>query len=148
MSSGTTSSRCEPTVDHRCAEDVKTRRIRRGGSVVFEPWRGWRYRWAMDQPEPVITDHSAATRYEAHVGTELAGFVQYRLLGGRRVLIHTEVLPGFAGRGIGAALARHVLDAAIASDLRVTVKCPFIRTYVERHPQYAAIAALPRRGSG
>lgn len=99
----------------------------------------------MDQPELVVTDQPAAARYEAHLGTELAGFVEYRLLGGRRVLIHTEVLPGFAGRGIGAALARHVLDAAVASEVRVTVKCPFIRTYIERHPEYAAIAAPPRR---
>lgn len=102
----------------------------------------------MDLPDLVITDRPTAMRYEAHTGTELAGFVEYRLLAGRRVLLHTEVLPGFAGRGIGAALARHVLDAAIASDVRVTVKCPFIRTYVERHPQYAAIAASPRRGRG
>lgn len=99
----------------------------------------------MGQSDLIITDQPAAMRYEAHVGTELAGFVEYRLLSGRRVLIHTEVLPGFAGRGIGAALARHVLDAAVASEVRVTVKCPFIRTYVERHPQYAAIAAPPLR---
>lgn len=102
----------------------------------------------MDQPEILVMDQPTAMRYEAHVGTELAGFVEYRLLGGRRVLLHTEVLPAFAGRGIGAAMARHVLDAAIASGVRVTVKCPFIRTYVERHPQYAAIAAPTRRSSG
>ena len=102
----------------------------------------------MDQPDLLVTDQPAAMRYEAHLGTELVGFVQYRLLGGRRVLLHTEVLPAFAGRGIGAALARHVLDAAIASDVRVTVKCPFIRTYVERHPQYAAIATPARRTTG
>lgn len=102
----------------------------------------------MDQADLTITDQPTAMRYEARLGTELAGFVEYRLLAGRRVLLHTEVLPGFAGRGIGAALARHVLDAAIASNVRVTVKCPFIRTYVERHPQYAAITSLPSRSSG
>lgn len=98
----------------------------------------------MDRPDLVVMDQPAALRYEARIGAELVGFVEYRLLGGRRVLLHTEVLQGFAGRGIGAAMARHVLEAAMASDVRVTVKCPFIRAYVERHPQYAAIATPAR----
>ena len=117
-------------------------------SIGFERRSTRRYRWRMDQPEILITDQPAAMRYEAHLGSELAGFVEYRLLAGRRVLLHTEVLPAFAGRGIGAVLARHVLDTAIASGVRVSVKCPFIRTYVDRHPQYMAIAAPPRRSSG
>ncbi len=102
----------------------------------------------MDQPDLVVTDSPAAMRYEARIGTDLAGFVEYRLLGSRRILLHTEVLPAFAGRGIGTAMARHVLEAALASDERVTVKCPFLRTYIERHPQYAAIATPPRRIPG
>ena len=28
---------------------------------------------------PVVTDNPAASRYELHVGSELAGFVAYRL---------------------------------------------------------------------
>jgi hypothetical protein len=28
---------------------------------------------------PVVSDNPAASRYELHVGTELAGFVDYRL---------------------------------------------------------------------
>ncbi|MES2210433.1 MAG: GNAT family N-acetyltransferase [Chloroflexota bacterium] len=102
----------------------------------------------MDQPDLVVTDQRAAMRYEAHIGTELAGFVEYRWVGRRRVLLHTEVLPAFGGRGIGVAMARHVLEDALASELRVTVKCPFIRVYVERHPEYAAITTPPRRHSG
>lgn len=102
----------------------------------------------MDQPPVAVTDEPDAVRYEAHVGTELAGFVEYRLVGDRRILLHTEVLPAFGGRGIGAAMARHVLDEARASERRVTVKCPFLRTYVERHPEYRAITEPPRRTSG
>ena len=90
-------------------------------------------------PGPTITDHAEARRYEAHLGGELAGFLEYRLAGRRRILIHTEVLEAFGGRGIGAALARHVLDEAMAAGARVTAKCPFIRSWLERHPEYAAI---------
>jgi hypothetical protein len=77
---------------------------------------------------PVISDRVDAARYEARVDGELAGT--------RRFLLHTEVLPAFEGRGIGSALARHILDAARASGARVTVKCPFIRTWLARHPDY------------
>ncbi len=88
---------------------------------------------------PTLTDHVEEHRFEAHVGRELAGFVDYRRAGGRLVLIHTEVLEAFAGRGIGAAMARWILDSARESGIRVTLKCPFIRAYVARHPDYADI---------
>lgn len=104
----------------------------------------------MDRPDLKIADRGDASRFEAHVAGELAGFVEYRWIGDRRVLLHTEVLPAFEGRGVGSSMARHILDAAAASGTRVTVKCPFIRTYVERHPEYARVTT-PRRaadGSG
>lgn len=108
----------------------------------------WRYGSVMDQPPVVVMDQPAAMRYEAHLGTEYAGFLEYRLVGDRRILLHTEVLPAFGGRGIGAAMARHVLEEARTSERRVTVKCPFLRAYVERHPEYLAITETPRRVPG
>jgi predicted GNAT family acetyltransferase len=105
----------------------------------------------MADPDPAapdlrISDHADAQRYEAHLGDALAGFLEYRRAGTRRILIHTEVLPAFGGRGIGAALARHVLDEALAAGARVTVKCPFVRAWLERHPEYASIVTpQPRR---
>ena len=93
----------------------------------------------MDDTDLTITDDRAALRYEAHLGDDLAGFVEYRLAGTRRILLHTEVPPAFGGRGIGAAMARHILEEARATGTRVTVKCPFIRTWLERHPGYADV---------
>lgn len=93
----------------------------------------------MDEPAPSITDDIDARRYEARLGGELAGFVEYRLVSRRRILLHTEVLPAYGGRGVGASLARHALDEARAAGGRVTVKCPFIRAWLERHPEYADI---------
>ncbi len=98
----------------------------------------------MNDAELAIVDRPEAGRYEAHADAELAGFVDYRWMGSRRVLLHTEVLPGFAGRGVGSALARHVLDEALMSHTRVTVSCPFIRAYIERHPQYASVSTPGR----
>ena len=46
---------------------------------------------------PVVSDNPAASRYELRVGTELAGFVEYKLRQQDTVisLVHTEVLPAF-----------------------------------------------------
>jgi hypothetical protein len=93
----------------------------------------------LSTPDLTIADRAAENRYEAHLGDELAGFLEYRLAGTRRILIHTEVLPAFGGRGIGAALARHALDEAQAAGTRVTPKCPFVRAWLEHHPEYASI---------
>jgi predicted GNAT family acetyltransferase len=103
----------------------------------------------MADPTLTIIDRPEARRFEAHLGDELAGFLEYRLAGTRRILIHTEVLPAFGGRGIGAALARHALDEALAAGTRVTPKCPFVRAWLERHPEYAAIVTPePARRDG
>jgi hypothetical protein len=93
------------------------------------------------EPELTIADRPDANRYEARLGDMLAGFVDYRLVRRRRILIHTEVPTAFGGRGIGAALARHVLEDARATGIQVTVKCPFIGAYLRRHPEYADVVA-------
>ena len=54
---------------------------------------------------------------------------------GRLALIHTEVLPAHEGPGVGGALVRFALDDARRRGLRVIATCPFVRAYVERHPE-------------
>ena len=51
--------------------------------------------------------------------------------------MHTEVPKALEGRGIGSALIRGVLDIARAQGLKVNPVCPFAKTYIERHPEYA-----------
>jgi predicted GNAT family acetyltransferase len=76
-------------------------------------------------------------RYEASVDGELAGFAEYRPAHGRLVFTHTEVDDAFEGRGVGGQLAAQALDDVRAQNLHVTAVCPFIKTYIERHPAYA-----------
>ncbi|MVA75201.1 GNAT family N-acetyltransferase [Auraticoccus sp. F435] len=85
----------------------------------------------------VITDVADATRYEARDGTALAGFVQYQLADGLVVVTHTEVDPAYEGRGVGGALARHVLDDIRRRDVSALVVCPFVTSWIGRHPEYA-----------
>ena len=94
----------------------------------------------------VVTDQAAAQRYEVHRGGELAGFLDYVVKRGRLALVHTETLPAHTGSGVAGALARFALEDARARGLRVIAICPFVRSYVERHPEYAdlVVGAAPR----
>jgi hypothetical protein len=85
--------------------------------------------------EPRIVDAATAHRYEARDDGELAGFIEYVLKRDRIALIHTEVLPAYQGLGIGQRLARFALDDARRRGLRVIASCPYVRSYVERHPE-------------
>lgn len=92
----------------------------------------------MTEPAVEVRDNPAADRYELHVDGELAGVAEYRDRGGRRIFVHTEVGDAYAGRGLGNRLARGALDDALARGLHVVPRCPFIRAWLERHPDYAA----------
>jgi predicted GNAT family acetyltransferase len=84
-----------------------------------------------------VADNPGSSRYEAYVGDEVAGFVQYTATTSTITLVHTEVDPSFEGQGVGSALARGLLDDLLErGDRRVKVVCPFIRAWLERHPDY------------
>ncbi len=84
-----------------------------------------------------VRDAPDRQRYEAVVDGTVAGFAVYRDYGGVRVFTHTEVFPAFEGRGVGTALARGALDHVRASGRTLVAQCPFIRSYIERQPEYA-----------
>ncbi|KQW50907.1 acetyltransferase [Nocardioides sp. Root1257] len=86
----------------------------------------------------VETSHNPAEhRYEAHLDGELAGFAAYDLTDRVIVFTHTEVEPKFEGHGVGSALARFALDDVRATGTRrVLALCPFIKGWIEKHPEY------------
>ena len=91
----------------------------------------------------VQTTHAPArSRYEAHLDGELAGFAEYRLGDGVVTFTHTEVDDRFEGRGVGSALARFALDDVRADgSRRVVPLCPFIKRWIDRHPEYADLVS-------
>lgn len=93
------------------------------------------------EEEVRVVDDPDAHRYVAYLGARPAGFVTYRALTGRIVLIHTETDPTLQGAGVGSALAAGALDDIRARGLLVTPRCSFIRSYIERHPEYDDLVA-------
>ena len=101
----------------------------------------------MTETSVTIIDNPEERRYEARIGDELAGWVDYGRVGSRLVALHTEVPPAFGGRGIASALVRRVLDDARAGGATVTPRCPFFAAHFERHPEDRhVLAPAPRDG--
>lgn len=50
-------------------------------------------------------------------------------------LQHTEVPPSGRGHGVGDALVRAALGYAGERGLRVVATCPYVQTWLRRHPE-------------
>jgi len=89
-------------------------------------------------PDLDVVDHTEKHRFEAREedGTVL-GFSQYLRRGDTITFTHTVVADEAEGQGVGSELVRGALDAARSAGLRVVPQCPFVREYVDRHPEYA-----------
>jgi len=88
-----------------------------------------------------VADNASELRYELTVNGNRVGELRYRLEPGVVVLVHTEVDPAFEGRGLGTRLIQGALDDIRARGLRMTPQCPFVRAFVDRHPEYADLVA-------
>jgi predicted GNAT family acetyltransferase len=84
-----------------------------------------------------VQDNPGESRYELLLDDHVVGEALYRSAPDHIVLLHTEVLPSFEGRGLGARLVAGALDDIRARGLRVVPFCPFVRAYLRRHPEYA-----------
>ncbi|NRQ35546.1 N-acetyltransferase [Nonomuraea sp. NN258] len=90
-----------------------------------------------------VVDNPAESRYEIRVDGELAGFADYRLLPGKIIFTHTEVRPEHEGKGLAAALVSHALRASKAAGQRVVPRCPYVKSYIERHPEFQDLVGEP-----
>lgn len=90
-----------------------------------------------DNDEPEIIRNEQAERFELADSPGTA-FMTYRLVGDRITLVHTQVADEHEGKGIGSALVRAALGYAESEDLTVVPKCPFVRAWLDRHPDRAA----------
>jgi hypothetical protein len=95
-----------------------------------------------------IVHNPELSRYEVRIDGRMAGFTQYRRAPRTVDFTHTEVYPEFEGQGLGSKLAAGALDAVRAGGDRAVASCPFISTYIKRHPEYADLVSGPKQASG
>ncbi|MCK1737199.1 N-acetyltransferase [Bradyrhizobium sp. 138] len=69
---------------------------------------------------------------EGHLATE-----HYKLDGGVITFEHTDVPKELGGKGVGSKLVQGALDQVRADGLKLIPQCPFVKAWIEKHPDYA-----------
>lgn len=91
--------------------------------------------------ENAITDNTEKKQFELTIDGATA-LVEYRLVGTDGIAyLHTEVPEEMGGKGIGKQLAEYVLTYAQNHQLKVYPYCPFIKKYIDRHPEFQPLVA-------
>lgn len=79
-------------------------------------------------------------RFETNVDGHLC-ILEFKLDDGIIHMNHVGVPKEVGGRGIAGDLTRHALDHARSNGWRVRPNCPYVKKWIERHPEYADLAA-------
>lgn len=87
-----------------------------------------------------LRDNAARSRFELDADGVTA-FMNYRLTGNVISLDHTETPVAARGRGIASKLVEAVLEQARARGLKVVPRCPFVRAFLAKHPEYSDLVA-------
>jgi len=89
----------------------------------------------MKKDEITVIHSSEKLRFEVHLEDHIAELV-YRLRDDKIYLMHTGVPEALSNRGIATALAETALRYAVKSGLKLVVYCPFVKAYMEKHPNW------------
>jgi predicted GNAT family acetyltransferase len=85
-----------------------------------------------------IRDNTSAHRLEITDGDAIS-FLTYRMKGDAIEYLHSETPAELQGRGYASALAKFGLERDKAAGRKVIPTCPFVKTYIDRHPEYASL---------
>jgi uncharacterized protein len=96
----------------------------------------------MAQTSGTVTHDPHGQQFEMSVpgGKAVLG---YRRGNGTIDLLHTNVPPEDEGNGHGTSLVQAAFDYARESGLEVVPTCPFVKAYVDKHPEQRDIVAGP-----
>jgi uncharacterized protein len=79
-------------------------------------------------------------QFEMHIDGEVA-LIAYQESGENYMLIHTEVPESMEGKGIASVLALKTLNFIEAEGRKIIPMCPFVKSYLARHPEWQRIVA-------
>lgn len=82
-----------------------------------------------------VRDNPDRHRFELQTDAGLA-FANYRRDDRTITVMHTEVPRAVEGRGVGSALVKGMLDHIRQEGRKIVPLCSFVRSYINRHPDY------------
>ncbi len=83
-----------------------------------------------------VVDRPQQHRFEILADGQVAGFADYQLRGDSILFTHTEIDEAYEGKGLGSVLVKHALESARQRGLGVLPLCPFVRSWISRHPDH------------
>lgn len=87
-----------------------------------------------------LIDNKEASRFELHVDGHRAfeDYDYFTTSNGELGIayLHTEVPKELGGRGIDGYFVKSLLEDAAAKNLRVKPIYPFVKSYIDKHPEY------------
>jgi predicted GNAT family acetyltransferase len=89
---------------------------------------------------PDVQHEPAQNRFAATVEGGTAE-LEYQRADDVLIFVHTFVPEAARGEDVGAALVEAALDHVRENDLRLVAQCPFVKHYVEEHPEAQALVA-------
>jgi len=82
-----------------------------------------------------VINNTQQQQFEIHAEDNVAVLV-YRFYKNDIALMHTDVPDALGNRGIASALAKFALEWAKEQHKKIMVYCPFVASYLKRHPEY------------
>lgn len=93
----------------------------------------------MSNPTESVVINQAESRFEVVSGSQVSELVYQMRDDTTLDLVHTEVPEDLSGQGIGSALVTAALEYAKSHQMMVIPSCPFVASYLERHPEWTDI---------
>lgn len=87
-----------------------------------------------------ITRNDEAKEYQAEFERRKI-YIEFIAAKGRIYLVHTEVPKGLEGKGLGSAIVKGTLELIEANGDALFPLCPFVASYIRRHPEWKRILA-------
>jgi predicted GNAT family acetyltransferase len=86
--------------------------------------------------ETAVQHRESGKRFTARTGSGIA-FISYERPDEQTIdLQHTVVPEADRGQGVGAALVEAAFSHASENGLRVIPTCPFVKAWLEKHPEH------------
>jgi uncharacterized protein len=87
--------------------------------------------------ETSVQHRESGKRFTARTGSGIA-YISYERPDEQTIdLQHTVVPEADRGRGVGHALVEAAMNHARENGLRVVPTCPFVKGWLEKHPEHA-----------
>ena len=87
-----------------------------------------------------VSENKEKKRFEVTLDGKVA-VIEYIRAEDKMYLTHTEVPNEFEGKGIASKMVKQVLQKIKDEGLKLVPLCPFIASYIKRHPEWKEILA-------